>query len=118
MAAGKTHSKEDARNNAKNQNKLHALRLFSRAHAAAYERRRDLPGLMPLWPAEIEDTSVRGREHIVARLRHALRAERRRGLAGHWTYDLARHSGMLRALSAEAEELAALRRCDAIGTRK
>lgn len=110
VAAGKMHSRENARNTAKNSNKLRALRLFSHPRAATYVRRRDLPGLMPMWPAEIEDTSETGRAHIVERLRNALRAERRRGLAGHWTYDLGRHAGMLRALSKEAEELAALRR--------
>lgn len=110
MATGKTHATENARNNAKNSNKLRALRLFARVHSATYVRRRDLPELMPMWPAEIEDTSEIGRARIVARLRKALRAERRRGIAGHWTYDLGRHAGMLRALSAEVSELAAVRR--------
>jgi hypothetical protein len=38
---------------------------------------------------------------ILARLRKALRAERRRGLAGHWTYDLARHVELLRVYRLE-----------------
>ena len=38
------------------------------------------------------------------KLRRALRAERRRGLAGHWSYDLNRHLG----LSAYKGELARL----------
>ena len=32
---------------------------------------------------------------MLAKLRRALRAERRRGVAGHWTYDLARHVELL-----------------------
>jgi hypothetical protein len=34
-------------------------------------------------------------------LRRALRAERRRGIAGHWTYDLARHVELLRVYRLE-----------------
>jgi hypothetical protein len=30
-----------------------------------------------------------------------LRVERQRGIAGHWTYDLARHARLLRAYRAE-----------------
>ena len=45
-----------------------------------------------MWPAEIADLSLNGRQLIVARLARALREERRRGKAGHWAYDLARHA--------------------------
>jgi hypothetical protein len=34
---------------------------------------------------------------VLAKLRRALRAERRRGIAGHWSYDLNRHLGLLGA---------------------
>jgi len=44
---------------------------------------------------------VPARLRIIARLRKALRAERRRGLAGHWAYDLARHVELLRLYRAE-----------------
>jgi hypothetical protein len=37
----------------------------------------------------------------LTRLRSALRAERRRGISGHWTYDLARHIELLRIYRAE-----------------
>lgn len=76
----------------------------------SYDRRRDLPVLLPMWPAELDDDSEVGRARVIARLRNALRAERRRGLAGHWTYDLGRHANMLRALSAETDQLAEMRR--------
>jgi hypothetical protein len=73
--------------------------------AAAEEGRRAIARLVPLWPHEIEDTGRVGRRRLLARLVRALRAERRRGLAGHWAYDLGRHAAMLRLYR---QELAAL----------
>lgn len=67
-----------------------------------------LTSLLPLWPAEIEDMSMTGRARLVALLERALRAERRRGLAGHWTYDLARHMQLLEVYRAEARVLQAM----------
>jgi hypothetical protein len=61
--------------------------------------------LLPLWPHEVADQSPSGRRRIVALLRRALRAERRRGLAGHWTYDLSRHAQLLALYRAECENL-------------
>ena len=61
--------------------------------------------MLALWPHEIEDESRGGRLKLLARLRSALRAERRRGVSGHWTYDLARHVELLRIYR---EELAAI----------
>ena len=63
----------------------------------------DLARLLPLWPHELEDMTVVGREKRITLLRKSLRAERRRGLAGHWTYDLARHSALLRCYKREVE---------------
>jgi hypothetical protein len=68
-------------------------------------RQRDLVRLLPLWPHEVADETPEGRRRIVALLRRALRAERQRGLAGHWTYDLSRHAQLL---AAYRSELAAL----------
>ena len=73
---------------------------------AAYCRARDLPRLLAIWPHEIEDLSPAARVRLVAKLRAALRAERRRGLSGHWTYDLARHRQLLAAYRAEHALLA------------
>lgn len=70
-----------------------------------YDRARDLPRLVPLWPSEIADATAAGRARIVQRLRRALREERRRGMAGHWAYDLARHAALLRAYGRELGEL-------------
>ncbi len=66
-----------------------------------YDRRAELPRILPLWPHEVEDQSPHGRARILARLARALRAERRRGIAGHWTYDLARHAELLRVYRLE-----------------
>lgn len=87
-----------------------AKRIFgpmTEAGAAAYLRSRDLPRLIPLWPRELEDHSPQGCRHVLAKLRSALRAERRRALSGHWSYDLNRHLGLI---SAYKGELAALSR--------
>jgi hypothetical protein len=77
-----------------------------RSPAPPVDHRTALGRLLPLWPHELEDASAPARLRVIARLRKALRAERRRGLAGHWTYDLARHVELLRLYRAE---LAALR---------
>jgi hypothetical protein len=47
------------------------------------------------------------REAVLARLEDAARAERARGLAGHWTYDLARHTELVRIIDQERALLAA-----------
>ncbi len=49
-----------------------------------------------------------GRKALVARLARALRGERQRGKAGHWSYDLNRHIALSQAYRAEC---AALRAC-------
>jgi Family of unknown function (DUF6477) len=87
-----------------------AKRIFATtvvAGATAYARSRDLPRLLPLWPHEIEDQSEQGRLRLLAKLRRALRAERRRATAGHWSYDLNRHLGLLSAYKGELANLGA-----------
>ena len=61
------------------------------AGANHYHRLRHLPALLALWPIELEDMSATGTKHIVDQLKIALFAERRRGRARHWCYDLNRH---------------------------
>jgi hypothetical protein len=75
--------------------------------AEDYRRERHLPRLLPLMPAEVADTSTAMRRTIVARLARALRAERARGRAGHWTYDLNRHIALSQAYTAERRLLEA-----------
>jgi hypothetical protein len=72
-----------------------------RARTGLYCRSRDLPRLIAVWPEEIADATTAGQERLIAKLRRALREERRRGLAGHWAYDLARHSALYEAYRAE-----------------
>lgn len=74
---------------------------FDPAKAAAKVRSLALQRLLPLWPHEIADRSPEGRRKLIASLRRALREERRHGLCGHWAYDLARHSALLRLYRAE-----------------
>ncbi|HWV82977.1 MAG TPA: hypothetical protein VNZ50_16210 [Hyphomicrobiaceae bacterium] len=74
---------------------------------------RSLPWLMGAPPLELADRSYYGRAALIAKLARVLAAERRRGLAGHWTYELARHRALLAIYRCEK---AAFRRdygCDA-----
>jgi hypothetical protein len=66
-----------------------------------YDRQRDLPRLLPLWPEELADVSLDGRRALVHRLHAVLRRERQRGAAGNWAYDIARHRHLLIAYRAE-----------------
>jgi hypothetical protein len=89
----------------------HWSRIRRRRHAPEhqaarrpYDRRRELPRILPLWPHELDDQTAEGRRLILAKLRRALRAERRRGICGHWTYDLSRHVELLRVYRLELAE--------------
>jgi hypothetical protein len=78
------------------------------------ERRRALERLVPLWPSEIDDVSLGGRLRLIGVLKRALLSERRRGRAGHWGYDLARHSALLAAWRRERAALETLRRANSL----
>jgi hypothetical protein len=80
-----------------------------RPPAARYDRATDLVRLLPLWPAELADASIAGRTRLVQLLERALRAERQRGIGGHWTYDLSRHADLMWALRAERAALTGLK---------
>ncbi len=95
----------ESRSKEKRQDPFEAM---TRAGAKAYRRARDLPRLLPLWPHEIADESPEGGRRLVVRLRKALAGERRRGRAGHWTYDLNRHIALLSAYKGELAMLEAL----------
>jgi hypothetical protein len=71
----------------------------------AYDRARDLPRLMPLWPEELANTTPEGNRTLVARLEAAVRRERERGIADGWAYSPARHRQMIIALNAERAAL-------------
>lgn len=83
----------------------HVTARQSRAGEEPYNRERDLPVLLAVWPCELDDRSLEGQGRLTALLRSALRRERQRGLRGHWTYDLARHARLLRAYECELRQL-------------
>jgi len=69
--------------------------------ADEYLRERDLPRLIAVWPGEVADQSRTGTIFLIRKLKNALRSERQRGRAGHWSYDLGRHLGLAKALKME-----------------
>ena len=77
------------------------LEAVVRAGAEAYDRARHLPRLIPCAPGDLETPSREARQAIVDRLAAALEAERRRGRARCWTYDLNRHIALAQAHAAE-----------------
>lgn len=82
----------------------------SGSEATEHDRAKTLTRLLPLWPAEIEAEDDGAAARIVVMLERALRAERQRGRAGHWCYDMNRHVALARALRTERARLADLRR--------
>lgn len=86
-----------------------AVRAAVRAGAVEYQRASILPRLVAVAPAEVADDSPAGTRRILALLARALRSERRRGRAGHWSYDLNRHIGLRQAMLAETARLKAAR---------
>jgi len=76
--------------------------------AKHYQLARHLPALLALWPSELGDMSTLGTNHIIKQLEIALMAERRRGRARHWCYDLNRHLALVSALKGEKAHLARL----------
>jgi hypothetical protein len=66
------------------------------------------------WAETLRSGVAAERELVLAKLEAYARAERRRGLAGDWTYDLARHTELVRIIEQEralltAEDLRAAR---------
>ncbi len=101
-----------------------ACELTIERGAALYDRERHLPALVRLVPGLPEPrfpapelpepkSPVLGDQarcrFVLRRLAQALRAQRRLGRAGHWTYDLNRHIALQQAFVAEARTLRALR---------
>ena len=79
--------------------RIRAMRMLIDKGAGRYDRDRHLDRLLGghagLW-SEMHDPAA-----TMARLKRALRSQRRLGRAGHWSYDLNRHLGLLQALKAE-----------------
>jgi hypothetical protein len=74
-----------------------------------YCRTDILPGLLGLWPREVEDYSAEGTLALILKLKRALRAERKRGQARSFTYSLNRHMRLVSALKHEISFLKSLR---------
>jgi hypothetical protein len=70
-----------------------------------YRREQALPRLLPLIRRGERESEFAFTHTIVANLERAVRAERQRGRAGHWTYDLNRHAALNQALMAEKQHL-------------
>ena len=70
-----------------------------------YNRRRDLPGLLHLFPAEIVKLDRVSDKAVLKRLLALTKGERLRGRSGHWRYSLTRHIGLMQALRAEKRRL-------------
>jgi Family of unknown function (DUF6477) len=73
---------------------------------ATYDRARDLPRLLPLWPEQIADKTLTGTAQIVSMLDRACNREAQRGRSNDWTYSPARHRQMMAALKHERSALA------------
>lgn len=80
--------------------RIRAMRLLIDKGAGRYDRSRHLDRVLG-GHAEVLDAGSGDAAATIARLKRALRAERRLGRAGHWSYDLNRHFGLLQALKAE-----------------
>jgi hypothetical protein len=94
----------DARNVGSGQPaRVRVWRGFATASPLTYERSRDLPRLVPFWPAELQaaETTAEGHWALIGRIRRAVRRERRNGVAGSWLYDAARHRALVEALRRE-----------------
>jgi hypothetical protein len=77
---------------------------------------------LPVWPDDLRDRTLAGREKLIAIIERELRKERRRGNAGDRAYDIMRHAKLVRLLKVERQSfltLACLRlRTAACGDRK
>lgn len=71
-------------------------------------RRRDLLARYGIWPDEIADKSIAGREHMIRRLIVVCANLRDDGLNRHWAYSPAEHRSVLSLLEKERADLAAL----------
>lgn len=70
-----------------------------------YVRAKDLPPLIPLWPAELDDYTKEGTAYILAKINQYLRAERRRSIKSHWSYNLTKHVALVVAYHHEMQRL-------------
>lgn len=72
-----------------------------------YERMRDVPRVIPVWPSELADDLI-SRAKLVARIEAALAVNKKRGVEGHWAYSLPRHGALLAVYREEKAALDAM----------
>jgi hypothetical protein len=65
---------------------------------------------LPIWPKDLADRSREGRRKLIAIIEREMRKERRLGLAGHRSYDVARHAKLTQLLKEERRLLGMLER--------
>jgi len=75
---------------------------------ARYDRATILPRLLPVGPDDLAPDGVAATRRLCRLLARAMRAERGRGRAGHWSYSLDRHVALVQAYRAERAHLSAL----------
>ena len=75
-----------------------------------YRRKQHLPRVLPIAGELLDAVSDTDRRALLARIARALRHERNRGRAGHWTYDLNRHIALAQAYAGELKLLSSHRR--------
>ncbi|MDB5596742.1 MAG: hypothetical protein JWM36_3703 [Hyphomicrobiales bacterium] len=75
------------------------------ARTIDYDRAKMLPRLLPMGLEDLRGAEPQTTEAIVSKLARALRSERTRGRAGHWTYDPERHLRLCAAFHAESRAL-------------
>jgi len=80
--------------------RIRAVRALIDKGACRYDRDRHLDRLLGGY-ADIWSGAARDPALTIAWLKRALRSQRQLGRAGHWSYDLNRHFGLLQALKAE-----------------
>jgi len=86
--------------------RIRAVRMLIDKGAGRYDPDHHLDRLLGghgIWSPAANDPA-----QTIARLKRALRSQRQLGRAGHWSYDLNRHFGLLQALKAERARARAL----------
>ena len=86
--------------------RIRAMRMLIDKGAGRYDPNSHLGRLLGghgIWGPAASDPA-----QTIARLKSALRSQRQLGKAGHWSYDLNRHFGLLQALKAERARARAL----------
>ena len=68
--------------------------------------RTELNRILPVGQDELAAPGAAVTHKLLSMLGKALRSERRRGRAGHWTYDLGRHAALAQAIAEERLRLA------------